>query len=142
MTATTTTKQKITIAMSERRPLKIDPEMWSIVAEAMRHDGQVEYQANNEWAIRVREHADGRRIVYGYHQAGGSGQHAGFRERRAGFLIDAVQRDAMREGSDGKPTSMYPDEDETIRAIRRVGGVIDDDALAVECIADLPAEEI
>jgi len=34
------------------------------------------------------------------------------------------------------------DEDETIRALRRVGGVLDDDGLAEECIGDLPAEEI
>lgn len=141
MTTTTTETKTLTITMSERRPLKIDPELWLVVAEASRHDGKVKSQANNEYAIKVREHADGRRIVYGYHQAGNGGQYAGFRERRAGYLIDAEQRSTMRE-VDGKMTAAHPNEDETIRAIRRVGGVIEDDQLAAECIADLPAEEV
>lgn len=137
-------KKLLTITMSERRPLKIDPELWLVVAEASRHDGKVKSQANNEWAINVREHADGRRIVYGYHQAGNGGQYAGFRERRAGYLVDNVRRNdlPMREDRDGNMTAVHPNEDETIRAIRRVGGVIDDDQLAAECIADLPAETI
>lgn len=34
------------------------------------------------------------------------------------------------------------DEAETIRAIRRIGGILGDDDLAAECIADLPAEDL
>lgn len=30
----------------------------------------------------------------------------------------------------------------TIRAIRRIGGILGDDDLAAECIADLPAEDL
>lgn len=119
------TTDKIKITMSERRPITIVKADWPIIARADWHDGQVECQANNIRRIVVREHADGRRIVYGFQQAGNGGQYAGTRNPEAGFLLAAGA-----------------DEDETIRALRRVGGVIVDDGLAEECIADLPAEEI
>jgi hypothetical protein len=119
---TTTETKKIEIKMSERRPLKINPEEWPTIAKAGRHDGKVACQANTVWYIRVRAHADGRRIVYGAKMAGAGGQYAGFREVRAGYLVDT--------------------DEGTVRAIRRVGGVIDDDQIACKCIADLPAEEV
>jgi hypothetical protein len=125
MTTTSEATKKIKITMSERRPLSIDPEQWPVIAQADWHDGRVECQANNIMRIKVREHADGRRIVYGFRRAGDGGQHAGTRNPEAGFLL-----------------SSDAGEDETIRALRRVGGVIDDDRLAEECIADLPAEEV
>jgi hypothetical protein len=121
----------ITITMSERRPLKIDSEEWPVVAEASRHSGAVKSQANQEWFIKVRQHADGRRLVYGRLQPGDGGVPAGWRGAAGGFLVEASER-----GKDN------PNEDETVRAIRRVAGIVDDDALADECIGDLPAEEI
>lgn len=122
---TTIEKKAVTITMSERRPLRIDPAAWPMIARADWHDGQIEYQANNIRKICVRQHADGRRIVYGLQEAGNGGQHAGTRNPEGGFLINAGAS-----------------EDETVRAIRRVGGIIGDDGLADECIADLPAEEL
>lgn len=116
------TEKKIEITMSESAPVRIDPAQWQIIADASRHDGAVLCQANNEWSITVREHTDGRRLVYGWHMAGDGGQHAGFRPRHAGWLLS--------EGED------------TVRAIRRVAGVIADDRLAEACIAALPATEL
>jgi hypothetical protein len=52
----------------------------------------------------------------------------GWRGARAGYLVPAVE---------GRPAS-----DETVRAIRRVAGVIEDDRLGDECIAYLPAETL
>src|SRR5258706_9892613 len=112
----TTEKKTITIAMSETSPVKIDPEQWPVVAGATRHDGKVECQANNEWAIEVREHRDGRRLVYGTHEAGNGGQYAGFRPTRAGYLIDE-RAVAIDERLDAETAA-------TIRAIRRVAGLI------------------
>jgi hypothetical protein len=120
-----TTIEKIKITMSERRPLTIDPELWPVIAQADWYDSQYDFQANTIRRIKVRQHADGRRIVYGFQRAGNGGQPIGTRNPEAGFLLAAGA-----------------DEDETIRALRRVGGAIDDDGLAEECIADLPAEEI
>ena len=119
------TTDKIKIKMSERRPLTIDPELWPVIAQADWHNGQHDFQANTIRRIKVRQHADGRRIVYGFQRAGNGGQPIGTRNPEAGFLLAAGA-----------------DEDETIRALRRVGGVIDDDGLAEQCIGDLPAEEI
>lgn len=131
----------IKITLSERRPVTINVAEWPVIAEATVHDGAVASQANTEWAIRVREHRDGRRIVYGYEQAGGGGKFAGWRETRAGYIVDAQDRDSMRQPDDGGPlVSTYPDDDGTIRAIRRVAGVIDRDDLGAECIGELPAE--
>lgn len=121
---TTTDKDTMTVTMSERRPLKIKKSEWPLIARADWHDGQYDFQANTKRRIVVREHADGRRIVYGLQEAGNGGQHLGTRNPAGGFMIPAG------------------DEDGTIRAIRRVGGIIDDDGLADECIADLPAETI
>jgi hypothetical protein len=124
----TTTEEKIEIPMSERRPVKLVKSAWPLIARADRHDGKVECQANHLWTIRVREHADGRRVVYGWLRAGNGGVHQGWRGSEGGFLIAAIS---------GKP-----DDEETVRAIRRVGGIIDDDKMADECIADLPAETL
>lgn len=127
MTTTTTEKKMITITMSETAPVKLDPAAWPIIASAETHDGQVECQANTLLAVKVREHEDGRRVVYGWRKRGNGGQHAGYREAYAGYLLASSGDDR---------------EAQTIRAIRRVAGVIGDEALAAECIGDLPAQVI
>jgi hypothetical protein len=139
---TTTENNAITITMSETAPVKINLATWPKIASASAHDGQVECQANTEWYIAVREHDDGRRIVYGWQQAGNGGKPAGYRRKDAGYLI-SPRDGTMRQPAAGGPlTSKHPDEDATIRAIRRVAGVIGDEALGAECIGDLPAQEI
>ena len=129
---TTEAPKKIKITMSERRPLSIVEDEWPLIASADWHNGQVECQANTIRRIKVREHADGRRLVYGFARAGNGGQHAGTRNPEGGFLVSAKV---------GYPVPSAVD-DETVRAIRRIGGILGDDALADECIADLPAEDL
>jgi hypothetical protein len=129
----TTEKKTLTITMSERRPLKIDPELWPVIASASRHDGAVKAQANTEWYIKVREDEQGRRLVYGGKVSGNGGQYAGFRELRGGYLVDSVRDEAGAVASD---------EQGTVRAIRRVAGIIGDDQLGADCIGNLPAEEV
>lgn len=123
---TTEKKKKIAVTMSERAPLKLDPDLWPLIASASTHDGQVECQANREWAIKVREHEDGRRVVYGWVQRGNGGMPIGYRGASGGYLVEA--------GANA--------EEETIRAIRRVAGIIGDDSMGDECIGDLPAQEL
>lgn len=136
------TTTKITITMSDRAPVSIDPEEWPTIASTEAHDGQVRVQANTEWSITVREHKDGRRIVSGLSERGSGGKPAGWRGARAGYLVAPV--DSLRQppsDPDG-PLRAQPDADGTVRAIRRVGGVIGRADLADDCIAELPAEEI
>lgn len=120
----TTTTDKLEIKLSDRPPVRIDREKWPCVAKAAAHDGQIESQANKRWSIRVRQHADGRRIVYGTYIT----QWQGARGAEGGFLV---------EPSDGGA-----DDDATVRAIRRVAGIISKPELADECIGDLPAHDL
>jgi hypothetical protein len=120
-TDTNTPKKKITIALSEASPVKIVAEDWPVIANAKNHDGEVESQANRIWTIKVRRHTDGRTIVYGDYDT--HWQHE--RCKQAGYLLAADAGD-----------------DATIRAIRRVAGVIGDNELADAVIGDLPAHEI
>jgi hypothetical protein len=120
MTTSTNESKKIKIAMSGRRPIRIVENEWPLIAGASRasHDG------NREWRIRVLEHEDGRRIVYGWSHAIGQDVPYGWRRRAGGFLVVAG------------------DEEGTVRAIRRVARIIDDEALFDECVADLPAQDV
>lgn len=138
-TTMTTTTNRLRIVMSETAPVCIDPTVWRKIALAKRHDGAVECQANTEWFIAVREHEDGRRLVYGVQDAGGGGQYAGYCTKRAGYLVKIAG-----VGGEGcaYAARFKTREEETIRAIRRVAGVIEDDQLADECIGDLPATEL
>jgi hypothetical protein len=108
--------------------MKVDKAKWPVIARADWYNGEHEFQANTIRRIVVREHNDGRRIVYGYQCAGNGGQHAGTYNPRGGFVVDPLP-------------GASPNEVETVRAIRRVAGVIEDDNLGDMCIADLPAEE-
>jgi hypothetical protein len=119
---TTTSKQR-TITLTDRAPVRISEDAWPRIAYASRHDGKVECQANHEWHLTVRQHADGRAIVYGSEVAGMGGVHQGYEEARAGELLDA--------GAD------------IVSAIRRVGERARcSDAMIDAVIADLPAVEL
>jgi hypothetical protein len=128
MTTTTTEVKMLKITMSERRPLSIVEDEWPLIACADWHDGAVQSQANHVRTIRVRQHADGRRLVYGWLRAGNGGVYAGWRGAEGGLLV--------------QPFACVPNDTETVRAIRRVAGIIEDDKLGDQCIADLPAESI
>jgi hypothetical protein len=116
---------KRTITLTDRPPVRIDEDNWGIIAMASDHDNQYECQANTVWSIRVRQHDDGRTIVYAVKDSGPGGQYLGFKASRAGELLD-------------KECTM----DDICAAIRRVGEYADCADLIDDCIADLPAEEI
>ena len=121
----------IKITLSDARPVSINPDTWPVIAAASAHDGKVQCQANTEWSIQVREHSDGRRLIYSIKTAGNGGQYAGFRDARGGFLLES--RSVWEQSKI---------EDETIRAIRRAAGIIERPDLADECIGDLPTREL
>ncbi len=119
---------KVKIVLSESRPVTVDPDVWPLVVKVTWFSGQHECQANEEAYISVRQHADGRAIVYGYRDRGPGGMPVKYEGTRAGYRVDA------KNGQ--------PDYNEIVRSIRRVAGVIDLDNLGAECVAELEPEAL
>ena len=126
-----------TVSLTGRRPVKIVEAAWPVLAHAYgdsyqgndyaRHQQAQARGEVDKYSLLVRQHTDGRALVYAVCDAAISawGQPAGGEDYRAGELLQA---DALPE---------IPE------AIRRVGDAAGlPDALIRECIADLPAEEI
>ncbi len=134
---TTTTNKTITITMSDRAPIKIVAADWPVIARADWFSGQLECQANEEATVSVREHADGRRLIYSGRGRGPGGMALSYRGKASGYLIGAP---SAADCTNGVARERHATE--TVRAIRRAAGVIDMPELGDECIADLPAEEL
>jgi hypothetical protein len=119
-----------TITLTDRAPVKIREDEWPILAEASdddyRGDPARRYQAANQgdiesWWLKVRQHADGRLLVYG-----------------------GVEASRFTEGrEDWRGGELLAGGCDVAAAIRRVGeaGQLPD-AVIRACIADLPAEEV
>lgn len=135
MTAAITLK-KLTITLSDRPPVRINAQDWPSIGEAGWFNGKVESQANEVASIRVRQHADGRTLVYGTRDRGPGGMPIEYRGVAAGYLLDDGR--ALPGESKRGPV----ESEAIVRAIRRVAGVLDLPMLADECIANLPPEEI
>lgn len=133
MTDTQTPPKQRTITLTGRRPVTIREDEWPLIADAAddsysRHADAGRYeQARRQgelttWWLKVRQHEDGRALVYGRVTPGwtvpeGMEAWAGGELLPAGAdLAQAIQR----VGADGRLPAA------TIRA----------------CIADLPAEEL
>jgi hypothetical protein len=128
---TTETKTRI-ITMTDAPPVRIREDQWPVIAHGAysAHDNEHEFQANRRWstAIRVREHQDGRRIVYGVYDY--SSQYRGDRDvtLRAGVRLDA----------DGDVVAAIREVAATL-AEALVDGAAEHVAEACrDCIADLP----
>ncbi len=112
--------ETLRIKLSERRPVTIQTNDWKLIADAADFDGEFEGSAQRVSRVFVREHADGRVIVYGTFET----RHTDERDSAAGWILE-------------DPT------DATLQLhIRRVCGIIGDDILAGECIQDLPEEDL
>lgn len=114
-----------TITLTNAPPVRIAEDKWPIVAEAKWYEGEHECQANRTAAIRVREHDDGRRIVYGVAITNWAKES----NRHAGVLLDA----------DG---SFHEAMTHVVAAIHAVAAKIGHEHLADECIADLPPVDL
>lgn len=116
-------KKKRTITLTNRAPVRIVEDDWPIIAMDTGYTGRVEAQANEEWALRVRQHADGRSIVYGVRDRGPGGMAAGYKGSRSGELL--------KPGAD------------IVAALHRVAEACSIPEDCIEgCIADLPAEDL
>lgn len=118
--------KRIRVALSERPPVLISAKEWPVIAGAKDFSGGSDHacQANEEYWIKVRQHADGRTLVYCRRHRGPGGMHAGYRGAEGGWLL------------------ANPSQSDIIVAIRRCGGIIQDSGVAQDCISDLPAEEL
>jgi hypothetical protein len=141
---------KLTITLTGRPPVKITKDEWPVIASAedKEYDNQYEFRANRRasWKLIVRQHNDGRTIVYGIYSYSSQYQGEGGSDIRGGELITVLDADAESVG-DAEPI---------IAAIKRVGedmeGRVPEDGgswskgyfprLIHECIADLPAVEL
>lgn len=129
-----------TITLTGRPPVTVSENAWPLIASAQdsEHDGQVECQANRKsrWWIGVRQHDDGRAIVYATYSYTSTWQNSRDFVAKAGILLPAKA-----------------DAEAICAAIQNVGNEIagmecsEGDAdrwptLVAECIADMPAEEL
>ena len=106
----------LTITLTETRPVQIVKDDWPIVARAKDWDNEHEFQANRTWRLTVRQHEDGRCIVYGVHTT----QFQNESDRRGGVIVDSL--------------------DEAANAISEVGEHLGFSQELIEaCVADLPA---
>ena len=110
---------ELTIMLTDRQPVRITKDDWPIIASARDWDNEHEFQANRKWKLFVRQHEDGRCIVYGIYDT----QWQRESDRRHGVLIDSI---------DDAPSS--------IKSVAESIGA--DETLADNCIADLPAVRI
>ena len=131
-----------TITLTNRPPVRIAETAWPIIASARRHDGQVECQANHVWHLTVRQHADGRTIVYGSEDRGNGGMHQGYEAAYAGELLESSSAYEDRCPGD-HPRAWRKRTQDIVEAICRVGkDARCSEAMIRECLADLPAEDL
>ena len=134
--------KKRTITLSNRPPVRINEEDWPLIASARdnEHDGQVECQSNSRsrWFIGVRQHGDGRAIVYATYSFSTNWQ-----GRRDYSAARGVLMTADRAAEEGEIVDVITIVADDISNAECDG----DDAarwgtLTMDCIADLPAEEL
>jgi hypothetical protein len=131
-----TSKQR-TITLTGRRPVTIDEDDWPLIARASgddyggldraRHQQASDQGELDEYSLRVRQHADGRAIVYGTYTEGWHTSHDGL--THAGEIVDNPPGDySARRIED---------------ALERVGDTLGvPPQLIADAIADLPAEKL
>jgi hypothetical protein len=75
------------IVLSDRIPVTIDPKEWPAIVHVWDHDGTFLIDAHTIYSIVIRQHSDGRRIVYGSRKAGPGGQTPDFRPINWGKIL-------------------------------------------------------
>lgn len=121
-----TETEHIVLVMSERAPVRVARKDWPLIASA-RHEF-----AAFIWEINVRRHSDGRCIVYGHQLLAGPNKTT---LNHAGYMVEPSVKPKLANPLVKHDTMMA-----TVRAIRRVAGVINCSSLADRCIANLPPE--
>ena len=135
---TDTKRKQRTITLTGRPPVRITEDDWPVIASSSWEDcdSEYEFRANRraDAQVKVRQHADGRTIVYGTYRYRTNFQGEQDVYAAGGNLIgstDDIPEDIRAtveylSGYDSLPDGWQPD--------WRM--------LADDCIADLPAEEL
>jgi|SRR6187399_2657789 len=111
--------ETLTITLTGRAPVKINKDKWPVIASASWHDGkEFESQSNRRRRVTVRQHEDGRAIVYAVFDSNWQGEAD---IRRGEMFLEQDDADI--------PGAIH-------RVTEAIGG---NEALAEQCIADLPA---
>lgn len=134
-----TEKKERTIKMTDHPPIVIKEDDWPIIAQTrlFDHDGEVECQANRKshWRLTVRQHKDGRVIVYAmYHYS------TAFRNERDHACYAGIAEERS-------------DPEHIVSAIKRVAELMAEqlhqgndavawDKIGRDCIANLPPVRI
>lgn len=132
-----------TITLTDRPPVRIREDEWPIVAEAngdsyvgndyARHQRALGQGGCDTYSLRVRQHTDGRTLVYAV--LGGASAWTGTEVRREGVLMGTVEQGDRSMGA--------PSGASVAAVIAEVGMTCGlPDSVVRDCIADLPAEEI
>ncbi len=134
MTTSTARKQR-TITLTHRLPVKIYEDEWPVIAAGAHEDYDGQYRFNSfrsmDISIHVRQHADGRTLVYAVYIYRTAYQNDHGRNVKLGWLL-APGEDvpaAIRQLGSSMVDRLDGDEG-------HVWDVVD------ECIADLPAEDL
>lgn len=135
--STKNSNPRLTIKFSDRPPVTITKSAWPVVAKATYEDYDNEYrfQAFRTWdaSVIVRQHADGRTIVYATYWFSTAWQNERDVQCYSGQMLSPEQ---------GR------DVDVVCATIRQVCGGMSDDCkcdwneLAADCINDMPADRI
>lgn len=135
MTTTHNEPTTRTITLTDRAPVEIVDSDWPIIAQARHHDGVIEVQATRKWWMKVRQHADGRVIVYGAHLT----QWQGEVDRRDGEVLDEIRMPATATSRSSRRRTARV----LVAAIRKVGESLGAPGPLVRAlIADLPVEPL
>lgn len=132
-----TAVKRRTITLTDQPPVRIREDQWPEIAHGHYEafDNQYRFQANctTDIDIRVRQHQDGRAIVYGTYRYDTNWQGVHGAQHRTGVLLAAGSDliDAIREVADGLVDRLGDSED-----VSHVRDAMD------ECIGDLPAVEL
>lgn len=143
----TTTPKMRTITLTDRPPVKIREDEWLVLAGGEADDddsNQPGNKPNRKWKrqIRVRQHGDGRVIVYGVYDYDTQFQgEAGAAARRGVLLngsptMDGIITAIRRIGDDLREAETEADIDDRHRTPSRWRDVVQ------ACIACLPAQEL
>lgn len=129
-----------TITLTGRAPVRIREDEWPVIASATERPGSfhngtpVPDSETDLYVLRVRQHADGRTLVYGVVDAATAWTHT--EDWRGGELLVPSGTGPLSP-DDGR---VVPDQ-EIAAAVARVGRGMPASVVR-ECIADLPAEDL